>query len=201
MKAVAIQLRPTVNWPTPNHQPNAAPRRKAGRCTHIATLEPERWATQVAIWDGERRAGNVWKAFEKKHAGLEILNVEEAKASQDIADAVRADETAKKYVSAGKAEVTVLWRDAETGIDCKCRPDFIADCGALVDLKTTRDASPEGFGKEVWRYRLPVGSSATPMTYISPKTGRQYVLVSVGGAAHSKDVGDYVIAFSIPQSK
>jgi quinate dehydrogenase (quinone) len=56
-------------------------------------------------------------------------------------------------------------------------------------------------GKEVWRYRLPVGSSATPMTYISPKTGRQYVLVSVGGAAHSKDVGDYVIAFSIPQSK
>ena len=56
-------------------------------------------------------------------------------------------------------------------------------------------------GKEVWRYRLLVGSSATPMTYISPKTGRQYVLVSVGGAAHSKDVGDYVIAFSIPQSK
>ncbi|MDN4056439.1 membrane-bound PQQ-dependent dehydrogenase, glucose/quinate/shikimate family [Massilia sp. YIM B02763] len=52
-------------------------------------------------------------------------------------------------------------------------------------------------GKELWRYALPVGSSATPVTYISPKTGKEYVVISVGGAAHSKDRGDYVIAFSI----
>lgn len=54
-------------------------------------------------------------------------------------------------------------------------------------------------GKELWRYALPVGSSATPMTYISPKTGKQYILLSVGGAAHSADKGDYVMAFSLNQ--
>ena len=28
-------------------------------------------------------------------------------------------------------------------------------------------------GQELWKYPLPVGSSATPMTYVSPGTGRQ----------------------------
>jgi quinate dehydrogenase (quinone) len=54
-------------------------------------------------------------------------------------------------------------------------------------------------GKELWKWPLPVGASATPMTYISPKTGRQYVVVSVGGAAHSPDVGDYVMSFALPR--
>lgn len=52
-------------------------------------------------------------------------------------------------------------------------------------------------GNEVWKYPLPVGSSATPMTYVSPKTGKQYVLISVGGAPYSEDKGDYVMAFTL----
>ena len=56
-------------------------------------------------------------------------------------------------------------------------------------------------GAELWKHKLPVGASATPMTYVSPKTGRQYVVVSVGGAAYSRQVGDYVIAFALPQQK
>lgn len=54
-------------------------------------------------------------------------------------------------------------------------------------------------GAELWRYALPVGASATPMSYISPVDHRQYVVVSVGGAAHSPDVGDYVMAFALPK--
>ncbi|MHB8286671.1 MAG: membrane-bound PQQ-dependent dehydrogenase, glucose/quinate/shikimate family [Caulobacteraceae bacterium] len=53
-------------------------------------------------------------------------------------------------------------------------------------------------GREVWRYRLPVGASATPMSYVSPKTGRQYIVLSVGGAAHSPDRDDVVMAFALP---
>ena len=52
-------------------------------------------------------------------------------------------------------------------------------------------------GDELWKYSLPVGSSATPMTYVSPKTGKQYVVISVGGAPYSRDNGDYVFAFSL----
>lgn len=52
-------------------------------------------------------------------------------------------------------------------------------------------------GQELWKGELPVGSSATPMTYVSPIDGKQYVLISAGGAAHSPTMGDYVIAFSL----
>jgi quinate dehydrogenase (quinone) len=55
-----------------------------------------------------------------------------------------------------------------------------------------------GSGKEVWRDRLPVGSQATPMTYVSPRSRRQFVVVSAGGARQSTERGDYVIAYSLP---
>lgn len=52
-------------------------------------------------------------------------------------------------------------------------------------------------GKEVWKARLPVGSQGGPMTYRSPDTGKQYVVISAGGARQSPDRGDYVIAYSL----
>jgi quinate dehydrogenase (quinone) len=36
------------------------------------------------------------------------------------------------------------------------------------------------------------------MTYQSPKTGKQYVVISAGGARQSPDRGDYVIAYALP---
>lgn len=47
------------------------------------------------------------------------------------------------------------------------------------------------------KYRLPVGAQATSMTYIG-EDGRQYVVISVGGARESPDRDDYVIAFALP---
>jgi len=56
-------------------------------------------------------------------------------------------------------------------------------------------------GEEVWKARLPVGSQGTPITYVSPKTGRQYVVISAGGARQSPDRGDYVIAYALPATR
>ena len=80
-----------------------------------------------------------------------------------------------------------------------------ATAGGLVFYAGTQDyylrALDGETGKELWKYSLPVGGSATPMSYISPVNGRQYIVVSVGGSAHSKDVGDYVMAFALPDRK
>lgn len=51
-------------------------------------------------------------------------------------------------------------------------------------------------GKEVWKARLPVGSQGTPMTYISQKTGRQYVVLSASGTRQSPI---RIIAYALPQ--
>jgi quinate dehydrogenase (quinone) len=62
-------------------------------------------------------------------------------------------------------------------------------------------AFDSGTGEEVWKARLPVGSQGTPMTYVSPKTGRQYIVLTAGGARQSPDRGDYVIAYALPEKK
>ena len=52
-------------------------------------------------------------------------------------------------------------------------------------------------GKELWKYELPAGGQATPMTYMLK--GKQYVVIAAGG--HGKlgtRQGDYVIAFTLP---
>jgi len=54
-------------------------------------------------------------------------------------------------------------------------------------------------GKEVWKDRLPVGAQATPMTYLSPKSGRQMVVTVAGGARMTADRGDYIIAYALPK--
>ena len=56
-------------------------------------------------------------------------------------------------------------------------------------------------GREVWKARMPVGSQGTPMAYVSPKSGRQYVVVVAGGARQSPDRGDYVIAYALPKTQ
>ncbi|KQR45985.1 membrane-bound PQQ-dependent dehydrogenase, glucose/quinate/shikimate family [Acidovorax sp. Leaf160] len=73
--------------------------------------------------------------------------------------------------------------------------------GGLVFIAATQDyylrAYDSGTGREIWKARLPVGSQGTPISYKAPATGKQYVLVSAGGARNSPDRGDYVIAYAL----
>ncbi len=39
------------------------------------------------------------------------------------------------------------------------------------------------------------------MTYVSPNTGRQYVVVTAGGARQSPKRGDYVIAYALKRAE
>ncbi|EJL31847.1 membrane-bound PQQ-dependent dehydrogenase, glucose/quinate/shikimate family [Novosphingobium sp. AP12] len=78
----------------------------------------------------------------------------------------------------------------------------LATQGGLVFIAGTQDfylrAFDSGSGKELWKGRLPVGSQGGPMTYKSPRTGRQYVVITAGGARQSPQRGDYVIAYKLP---
>lgn len=77
--------------------------------------------------------------------------------------------------------------------------------GGLVFFAATQDnwlrAFDSATGEEVWKARLPVGSQGTPMSYVSPETGRQYIVISAGGARQSPDRGDYVVAYALPNDR
>ncbi|MDH1011944.1 glucose/quinate/shikimate family membrane-bound PQQ-dependent dehydrogenase [Pseudomonas nicosulfuronedens] len=74
--------------------------------------------------------------------------------------------------------------------------------GGLVFIAGTQDfylrAYDSSNGEEIWKARLPVGSQGGPMTYVSPKTGKQFIVITAGGARQSTDRGDYVMAYALP---
>ena len=81
----------------------------------------------------------------------------------------------------------------------------MATKSGLLFFAATQDFYLRAFdsvtGEEVWKARLPVGSQGTPITYISPKTGKQYIVISASGARQSPVRGDYVIAYALPDKK
>lgn len=79
----------------------------------------------------------------------------------------------------------------------------VATAGGLTFYAGTQDfylrAMDSNTGAEVWKARLPVGANATPMTYISSESGRQFIVIVAGGARDSAQTGDYIIAYALPR--
>jgi quinoprotein glucose dehydrogenase len=56
-------------------------------------------------------------------------------------------------------------------------------------------------GKQLWESRLPAGGQATPMTYWSNASGRQFVIVVAGGhGSLGTRSGDSIIAYALPKT-
>jgi quinoprotein glucose dehydrogenase len=76
--------------------------------------------------------------------------------------------------------------------------------GGLAFLTSTLDYYVRAYdlttGDVLWRDRLPAGAQATPMTYRSDKSGRQFVIVVAGGhGSLGTDFGDSIIAYALPK--
>jgi len=79
----------------------------------------------------------------------------------------------------------------------------IATAGGLIFIGAAQDrilrAIDIGNGKELWRYSLPSVGAATPMTYLSPKSGRQFVVIAAGGhPALPGPTDSFLLAFALP---
>ena len=95
-----------------------------------------------------------------------------------------------------------------------------ATAGAgLVFFAATMDSNFRALnlhtGEELWKYKLPNTAQATPITYVHPASGEQFVVLAVpvpdsnsavGGDPHSdgdtsgsgSDSGGYLLAFKLP---
>ena len=126
----------------------STPAMDLGRLTHTAVLEPERLATDYAVWDGGRRGTNEHKAWLAENIGREATTVADFEKAQTIAAAVWAHKAARRVLRGGKTEQMLAWVDPVTRLRCKGRVDHIRG-GALSDLKTTRSIEPRAFGRSV----------------------------------------------------
>ena len=118
-----------------------------GRIAHLACFEPERLA-DVAVWDG-RRAGKDWQAFFAANAGREVCPASIFEYARRLGAAARRNPDAAPLLAEARFEVSLAWADAATSRAMKGRLDAVGH-NFLLDLKTTRDASPEAFGRQSW---------------------------------------------------
>lgn len=150
---------------------------RIGHAVHSAILEPDSFESnyivaatceQIKKGDGKRctNSGIVqtpkgW-ACGIHSAGLPVIESAATVISESeyticlkVRDAVHAHAKAHGLLSGDGAqkELSIVWVDRDTGLLCKaridCRSPLIAG-GVIVDVKSARDASPDGFAKSIY---------------------------------------------------
>lgn len=79
----------------------------------------------------------------------------------------------------------------------------IVTAGGLVFIAGTNDRRMRAFdtrsGATLWETTLPASGHATPITYLGPRTGRQFVAIAAGGGGYlSPTYSDALVAFALP---
>lgn len=143
-----------------------------GRALHCAVLEPERFLKAYAVvepgapsyptakqWNAKGKrtpdsqaAIDYWTEWNANNRGRVRMSATDYDRARAMADSVRMHPVAAGLLVGGEREVTFRWRDEESGVACKSRADLYAPGEFLMDLKSCRDASPEGFARAVHSY-------------------------------------------------
>lgn len=140
-----------------------------GTAFHAYLLEEEVFRRDFAVmpkFDKRTKAGKenaaIWEA---ENSGKTGLTAEQKQTIANMASSVKQHLGAASLLCHGLSETSGFWRDNETGVDCKFRPDFLAldrstnAITGLVDVKTCADASADGFSKAIVNYGYDVQAS------------------------------------------
>lgn len=139
---------------------------KFGKEVHLMILEPGRFKEKYKVlpeFEGHH-SSNLYKEAKKKWlsdipADSIVMKEEEFENFYGVITAISEHGQARELFSKGIAEMPGFFVEPETGILCRIKPDFIYDNGdnlVLIDLKTTRHATEEGFQKSIAEYRYDI---------------------------------------------
>lgn len=141
-------------WRDTPKEPTAA--MKLGTAVHGLILEPEltHFIVQPTHIDRRTKLGKEeYEALvdEAERRRLPIISYDDAIKAEEIRDAVYANPHAMKLLLEAQTEVPHFWRSNECDVDCKAKLDAIRpDIGAVIDIKTARDASLAGFTRTIF---------------------------------------------------
>jgi exodeoxyribonuclease VIII len=162
-----------------------------GSVVHKLVLETETFASEFVIepyCDKRTKAGKeLYKQFlDSLGDGMTAVPPDVYDTAKAMAEAVKAHPVAAKLLTDGKPEESYFWE--QDGIKCSCRPDWLRSDGIVVDLKTTKDASPDGFQKSAYNFRYYVqawwyihglkllGIDATEFIFIAVESAAPYTV-------------------------
>lgn len=132
----------------------STPAMKLGSQTHTAVLEPQEFTQRYYQLPEGNKNTKVYKAaaaeIAEENPGKEGIDRKDFARLLKMRDSVYQHPKARELLSqAGDIEHSLFW--AEDKVPCRCRPDKVIP-GAIMDLKTTEDASPKGFAKSVLKF-------------------------------------------------
>ena len=132
------------------------PALRFGTAFHCAVLENDRFNETYTIVEGDRRTKVVKDSIkDAEAAGKIILTADDFNALMGMSQAVFKNPICAALLRGSLKEHSVFGE--LDGVRVKCRPDgWNAEKGVLFDLKSTEDASPEGFARTVAKYRYHV---------------------------------------------
>jgi exodeoxyribonuclease VIII len=138
-----------------------------GSALHKLVLEPEGFGVEffcindeeicAEIGGAKPRATSKYKEWRSgilaENDGKALIENDDYKVICEMAESIRKRKAFKAICAPGSAEDSFFWRDPGLGTLCKCRPDYLRDDNYIIDIKTTEDASPEGFMRSAEKYR------------------------------------------------
>lgn len=148
-------------------EPDAeTPAMRVGTAFHTIILEPDKFEKQYICGptDCDRRTAagkKAWKDMEDDNPGKIILNENDWSMLHYMMESVSHHGLASEILNLneGAAEETIMWNDSELGTLMKGRTDFRNfNMKAVIDLKSTQDATRNKLEKDLWssdlRYHL-----------------------------------------------
>lgn len=137
-----------------------------GNLAHCALLEPDEFDKRYVVGPEVRRNTNEWKAFVAAHPDATPIQPVQKAIAMGMAESLRqlkdvhAGLSMAELLSRGKPEASAYWNDPDTGVLCRCRPDWTHPLNkrqvVLLDVKTVGDATAGEFGRQCSRMRYHV---------------------------------------------
>lgn len=120
-----------------------------GSLVHCAILEPDELDTRYQATTVDRRGTKAWDEAVVAAEGRELVKLTDMDQAHRMRDAVWANPTARELLTDATTEQSAFWTDETTGLPCKARADAVnTRLHALIDVKTTIDASARGFAMQ-----------------------------------------------------
>lgn len=131
-----------------------------GVALHTLLLQPNTFSDHHAVGPSVGKRTKKWQDFKIACGDKTPVHPDDLRVLDQMVANIRAHKVASRFINDAWVEVSA-WAEIESScgrpVYCKARADAMnPEKGYLVDVKTTRDATPRAFQRSAWDYRYDI---------------------------------------------